>query len=194
MRPGAETNEVLDRKRLLGKLTDRNRRPRQSERRDNRVHTAAVRQTSVNVRLRLVAATPERCDDALNDRQHRGVVGKLAVGENQLATALDEDLVWSVDHDFTNRIIGQQLFKRPQPHRLIKDILLKPNWINAGRKLAVRHHLVDNLTDLRASRIFKRVLIHALNGQTLHIHALQQLPLNLLLDVLPHLAHRVYFS
>ena len=63
----AEADEVVDRVRRAGELSDRERRAVDRERRDDRVDTRAVLESRVDERRRLVDATSDAGDDALDD-------------------------------------------------------------------------------------------------------------------------------
>ena len=193
-RPRAEADKVLRRQRLLRKLSNRDRRPAERERRNDRIDTAAVRQARVHIRLRLVDAAPKRRHNALDHGHDARIVRELAVGEHQLSAALDVDLLRTVHHDFRDRFVRQQFLQRSEAHRLVEDVLLQTIRINPRRQLSVRNNLVDDAADLLPCRILQPLAVNALHGEPLHVHSLQEFLLNLRLDAAAKFAERIGIS
>ena len=84
-------NEIrsLMRVRVARELADRQRRPVQRERRDDRVDAAAVGQARVDHRRRLVDAAADLRDDLVDDPHDVRLVDEANVGALELAAALD---------------------------------------------------------------------------------------------------------
>ena len=82
-------DEVVDDHFPLGELADRERRPAHGERRDDRVHAAAVGEAGIHERLRAIDAAADVGDDPLDDRLDHGVGDEAAAGVLQVAVALD---------------------------------------------------------------------------------------------------------
>ena len=107
-RQGPEGDQVVHRVGVAGELPDRERRPAQRERRDDRVHTAAVWEAGVDHGRRLVDAASDLRHDLVDDAQQVCVVGERRRGLLELAVALDEDAVEVVDHDLRHGIVSEQ--------------------------------------------------------------------------------------
>ena len=84
-------------------LPDRDHRPDERQRRDDRVDAGAVGEAGVDHRRRLVHAATDRGDDPVDDPHDVVVVLEDDVRELELARALDVDLARAVDHDLRDR-------------------------------------------------------------------------------------------
>ena len=107
-RQRVERDQVVHRVRVARELPDRERRASERERRDDRVHSAAVRQARVDHRGRLVHSAPDLGDDLVDDPEEVGVVGERRVGPLDLARPLDEDPVEVVDHHLGHVVVPEQ--------------------------------------------------------------------------------------
>ena len=88
-----EADEVVDGERLGRELPDGDDRPDQRQRRDDRVDARAVGQAGVDPRAGLVDASAERGDDPVDDPEDVLVVQETRVDPQDLAGALDVDVV-----------------------------------------------------------------------------------------------------
>ncbi len=93
-------NEVVDDHLSLGKLPDRERWSTDGERRDHRVHAAAIRKPGIHERLRAVDAAAHIGNDPLNNRLDHGVRDEPSSRILQVAGPLDVNVLLIDDHDF----------------------------------------------------------------------------------------------
>ena len=148
-RGGAEADQVVDRVRRGGELSDGDDRADERQRRDDGVHARAIGQAGVDHRARLVDATADRGDDALDDLHHVLVVLERHVGELQLALALDVDLLRPVDHHLGEGLVAQERLERAEAQDLVGDLLEHADALGAreGEALLVGD-LAEELLDL----------------------------------------------
>ena len=125
-------------------LPDRDDRPDERQRRDDRVDAGAVGQAGVDHRRRLVDAATDRGDDPVDDPHDVVVVLEDDVRELELAGPLDVDLARAVDHDFRDRLVAQERLERPEADDLVGDLLEHPDALGAGQGEAF---LVDDLAE-----------------------------------------------
>jgi len=71
------------------------------------VHAGAVRQAGIHIGRGLIDAPPQGGHDALNDPHDVLVVLELHFGHDQLAAALNINLLRPVDHNFTDGLVFQ---------------------------------------------------------------------------------------
>ena len=115
-------DQVVDRVRVARELPDRQRRPAQRERRDDRVDAAAVGEARVDHRRGLVDAAADLRDDLVDDPQQVRVVDEGRVGALDLAVALDVDVVVAVDHDLGDGVVAQQRLERAVAEDVVGDL------------------------------------------------------------------------
>ena len=104
---GPEADHVLDREGRGREFPDGEHRPDQREGRDDGVHARAIGEARIHHRARLVDAAADRRDDALDDLHHVLVVLEGHVRELQATLTLDVDLLRTVDHDLSDRLVAQ---------------------------------------------------------------------------------------
>ena len=88
-----EVDEVLDRVRVLGELSDGHERSTDGQRVHDAVDAGAVGQTGVHHRVRLVDAPADLAHDLVDDAPQVGLVGELDLGLDELAAPLHVDVV-----------------------------------------------------------------------------------------------------
>ena len=125
-------------------LPDRDHRPDERQRRDDRVDAGAVGQAGVDHRRRLVDAAPDRGDDPVDDPHDVVVVLEDDVRQLELARSLDVDLARAVDHDLRDRLVAQERLQRAEADDLVGDLLEHPDALGAGQGEAL---LVDDLAE-----------------------------------------------
>ena len=121
-RDRAELDEVVHRVRVARELPDRERRPAERERRDDRVHTAPVREAGVDHRRGLVDATADLGDDLVDDAHDVRVVDERRVRRLELARALDVHLLGAVDHDLRHGVVAEERLERPVAEDVVGDV------------------------------------------------------------------------
>ena len=133
---------------FLRELPDRDDGPDERQRRDDRVDARAVGQAGVDPRARLVDAPSERGDDPVDDPQDMLVVQEVRVDPQDLAAALDVDLVRPVDHDLGDRVVVEERFQRAQAGDVGDGVLdeLQPFFPGDDVALA-REDPIDQLLD-----------------------------------------------
>ena len=146
----SQAHQVRERERVAGELSDRQRRPAQRERRDDRVDAAAVRQTGIHHRRRLVDASAHLRDDSVDDAEEMRVVEERCFRLLDHAAPLDEELVVAVDHDLRHRRVVQERLQRPVAEDVVRDLPLEPRtFARAERRLFGIQLLADELADAR---------------------------------------------
>ncbi len=140
----AEADQVLDRERGRGELPDGEHGTDQREGRDDGVHAGAIGQAGVDHRARLVDATADGRDDALDDLHHVLVVLEGDIGHLQPTLTLDVDLLRPVDHHFRDGLVSQERLERAEAQDLVGDLLEHPHPLGAGEGQAL---LVGNLAE-----------------------------------------------
>ncbi len=121
-RHAAVRHEAREFEHAPGELSNGKAGALETERRDDHVDAAAVRQSRVEHRARFVDAPPDRRRDALGDVKHLRVAAKLQIGQLQLAAPLDVDHARPVDQDVRYRRIAQQRVDRAEPDHLVDDV------------------------------------------------------------------------
>ncbi len=119
----ARSDDLFRREHLPAELPDRQARPVDRDRRDHHVHARSVLEPRVAHRLRLVDAAADRGDDAVDHAPEAVLVLECEVGELDPAPALDEDLLWPVDHDLADLRVTQQRLERPEADDLVEEDL-----------------------------------------------------------------------
>ena len=89
-------------------------------------------------------------------------------------------------------MISLTVSSAPEAHRLVENVVLETDGVNAVGKPPVGDDFVDDLANLLSRSVLKPLAVDALHGEALHVHAFQELLLNLLLDAAPEFAHRVW--
>src|SRR5690606_27041754 len=96
---------------------------------DYRVDTGAIGQTGVDERARLIDATPDPTDDAIDDAAQVRLVAELRVDRVDPALTLDVDAVRPVDHDLSDLGVPKEGLDRAMAEDLIRDFLRDPGSV-----------------------------------------------------------------
>ena len=131
---GAEPDQVIHFQRNLREFTDRNGRPHERKRRNDRIHTGTVLQTGIHHRGAFINAPAEGRYNALNRRNHLIIVRERHIRPVQLSLVFHINMVGAVHHDFRNGRHRNQLFQRSQPDRLVKQLPFDQFLGNAFRQ------------------------------------------------------------
>ena len=121
--PHAQPQEVLAPQALTTEAADRERRPIERDRRDRRVHAAAVGESQVHHRAGHVDPPADASGDALDDAADVILVLEAHVRALERAEALDVDPVGGVDQDVGHRGIGHQRRERPHAEGLLEQLV-----------------------------------------------------------------------
>ncbi len=117
-RDGAQPAVLLVGDPVPAELADGDRWAVQRQRRDDGVDAGtgsrSIDQATIDIGRGLVAAPANGRDDAVDHAQHVVVVLEGDVRFQQFAGALNPDAVWAVDHDFTDRRVGQERLYWPE--------------------------------------------------------------------------------
>ena len=108
----AEVDEVLDGVGVLGELADGQLGAVEGERRDDGVDTGAVGKSRVDHRAGLVHTPADLADDLVDRATQVRLVREGGAGLDELAAALDVDVVEGVDHDLGEVAVAQQRLQR----------------------------------------------------------------------------------
>ena len=111
---------------VLAKLSNRQARAVQRNRRDDRIDPAAIGHARVDHRRGLIEPSPQRRQNALHDPLDVVVVDKAQFALVQDAVALDKHPVRAIDQNFGDRRIAQQDFQRAKAGELVNDFLGQP--------------------------------------------------------------------
>ena len=122
----AEVDHVLEAEALARELADREQRPGQRERMDDRVDTRAVRQARVDHRRRLVDAPSDLGDHPVDDAAEVRVVREAHRRLVQPALTLDPDLARPVDHDLRDGVVREEALERPVAEDVVGDLRREP--------------------------------------------------------------------
>ena len=114
-----EADQVGHFQRVLGKLTNGERRPVDGQGRDDRVDARAVQQAGVAQGLGFVDAAADHGHDAVDDLAQVVVVLEPGRGQLQQARALHVDLIVTVDQDIVHRGVLDEGFQRSQADDLV---------------------------------------------------------------------------
>ncbi len=180
-RQRADRDEILGPQALGRKAADREQRSVDRQRRDDRVHTGAIRQARVDHRRAVVDAPADAAHDPVDDPHQMPIVLERRRQPVQFAAALDVDVLVGVDQDVANRGVPQQRLEWPQPEDFVDDV--PENRVALAH--AERHGLFGNQVEEQRPDV--RFGARALGRrQRLEVQAVEQLPVDvgLELDVL----------
>ena len=108
--------------------------------------------------LDLVDPPAERRDDPVDDPQHVLVVEEDAVDPQDLAAALDVDVLRPVDHDLGHGLVVEERLDRPEAPDLVEQLLDEPHPLVAGHGEALlRDHPVGDALDPAADLVGRRI-------------------------------------
>ena len=131
----AADQQVGDLQRPVAEAANRQHRPVQGQRRDDRVDAAAVGQAGIDHRRVLVDAAADAGHDPLDDLQQVLVVGEDGVRLLQAAEPLDIDLVRAVDQDVADVRVLHVRLERAEAERFGDQLLDQPLFVDR-RQLA----------------------------------------------------------
>ena len=117
-----EPDHVLEAEPVAGELPDRDERPGERERRDDRVDAAAVGEARVDHRRRLVDAAADLRHDLVQDPAQVRLVVEPDARLVELALALDPDVVGPVDHDLADGVVGEQPLERAVAEDVVGEV------------------------------------------------------------------------
>ena len=150
-RRGAEADQVLDRERPGGELADRDHRPDERERLDDRVDPRPVRQAGVHPRAHRVDPAAHRGDDPVDDPEHVLVAQERALDPLDLAVPLDVDVVGAVDHDLGDGLVPEERLQRPEAGEVVGQLLDEvPAFVTREHEPVRVDRPVDDRLDLGA--------------------------------------------
>ncbi len=149
----AGLDEVVEVHLVLRELPDREQRPGERQRRDDRVDAAAVGQARVDHRRGLVDAPADLRHDLVDDAPQVRLVGELDRRLVELAAALDPDVVRAVDHDLRHGVVGQHPLERAVAERVVEDLVDETLAVRARQAALLRHPLADLDGDAAPERL-----------------------------------------
>ena len=129
----AELDQVVDRQRVGGELSDGQRAAVDRQRRHDGVHAAAVGEAGVDHGGGLVDATADARDDLVDRAAQVRLVLELAVDLDQLALALEPDVQGAVDHDLRDVDVAEVGLQRAVAEDVVGDLLGDPLAVAAGQ-------------------------------------------------------------
>ena len=138
----AETLQLIESELVLLKLTNRQRRPVNRQRRRDHVDARAVEQTRVADRRRVVDAATHLADDALTDVHQLRIIPEANVGELNLTADLDVGFRRAVHHDVGDVITAEQRLQRTITEHVVANI------VEQLLLLGNRHHDILDRDDL----------------------------------------------
>ncbi len=172
-----EPDHVVDGDRLGRELADRDHGTDERQRLDDRVDARAVGQSGVDPRARLVDAATERGDDPVDDPEHVLVVEEDGVDAQDLAAALDVQVVRAVDHDLGHGLVGEQRLERAESAHLADELLHEPHPLGTRHRKAVGgDDPVDDALDLGPELLRLGVEQRGEDELDLVLHLLADLP------------------
>src|SRR5205823_10452282 len=109
-----EVQQVFELQRIAAESANGNRRPVQRQRRNDRVHAAAIGQTGIDHRTDFIDAAADLRHDTIDDLQEMRVVAELNGCPLHLAAALDIDVLRTVDQNIADRVVLKEELERSQ--------------------------------------------------------------------------------
>ncbi|MNJ33823.1 hypothetical protein D3C77_285130 [compost metagenome] len=165
---GAGGQQVGTLEHVLAEFTDRQARPVQRYRRDDRIDPATVGHARIDHRRRLIQAPPQRCKDALHHPLHMMGVDKAQVGLLQHAGPLDKHPVRAVDQNLGDAGVAQQHLQRTEAGQFIDNLLgqalhlvARQGQVQAGNVVT---HLLDHELRQGRPRAFQQIAPAVLDG------------------------------
>ena len=182
-RERAERDEVVDGVRILRELSDRHERPADRERVHDHVHAGAVGQARVDHGVRLVDTPADLAHDLVDDAAHVRLVDETHRGLLDAPRALDVDMRGTVDHDFGDAAVAQQLVDGSVTEDVVGHRLHELLPLGAReREPLLRERAVQLLVDLAAQVGFAHALVVEQRSQFVDDE---------LVHLLPHLLERL---
>ena len=163
---------------LFGKLTNRNGRALQRQRRHDYVNTAAIFQASIGQWRGLIDAAADLVYDSLRNLEQMRFVTELDRRELQLALLFNVSLLRAVDHDVGYVRIAKQLFQWTKAEQFIdKHLLQRKLLAPVQRDFEFGKHFQNDRTE------FFREFVLAECGRRFGINPFQQARQYLFLDL-----------
>src|SRR5262245_8540337 len=173
-----EIQQVLELQRIAAESTNGNRRAVQRQRRNDRVHAAAVGQTRIDHRADFIDATADLRHDAVDDLQQVRVVAKLNWRPLHLAAALDVDILRPVDQNIADRMVLEQHLQRPQAKGLVEHLLDQAlSLLSIEKRLFRIAQVLNNQADLAAEHVALQFT------NTIQVELIDQLVVNAALEL-----------
>ena len=165
---GLHRHQVGALEHVLAKFADRQARPVESNRRDDRVDPAAIGQARIDHRRRLIETPTEWRENALHHPFNVVRIDKAQVAQVQHAVAFDEHPVRAVDQNFGHRAVAQQHFQRAETGQLVDDFFGQAlHLITGNRQVQARDvfgDLVDDELREHLPRAFQQVFPRLFDG------------------------------
>ncbi|MNO92898.1 hypothetical protein D3C76_844840 [compost metagenome] len=165
---GLHGHQVSAVEHVLAEFSDRQARPVECNRRNDRVDPAAVRQARIDHRRRLIEPPAEGREDALDDALDMVRIDEPQVAQVQYTIALDEHAVRAVDQDFGDCRITQQHFQRAETCELVDDLFGQAlHLVARDRQVQARDvfgHFVDDELRQHLARAFEQVFPGLFDG------------------------------
>ena len=125
-------DQVVHRVRRRRELADGDDGADERERLDDRVDARAVGEARVDARARLVDPAAHRRDDPVDDAQDVLVVEERRVDAQDLAAALDVDVVGAVDHHLGDGLVVEERLDRAEARDVVDQLLDQPLALQRG--------------------------------------------------------------
>ncbi len=153
-REGLEVEQVFELERVGAEAANRNRGAVERQRRNDRVHTAAVRQAGIDHRADFVHAAADLRHDAVDDLHQVSVVAEHDAGFFHLAAAFDVDVLWAVDQDIADRMVLEQHLERAEAEGFIEHFLDEPVAFAAVEEVILGiAEVLDDQADFAAEHV-----------------------------------------
>ena len=130
-------NQVRGQQRTLGKPANGDQRPVQGDGTQNGVHPAAIGEASVDHGTRFINPATDAARDPLHDLDEVIVVAEGHLRRFESPATLDIHRFGAVSHDVLDRRIAKQRLERPQPQRLIDDLVDQSISLGPGDQIGV---------------------------------------------------------
>jgi hypothetical protein len=163
------------------------RAPVEGQRRDDRVHAAAVGEPGIHHRADFVHAAADLRHNAVDDLQQVGIVAEVDAGLFQAAAALHEDVLGAVDQNVADRAVLQEQLQRTEAEGLVQHLLDQPLALAAiEQRLFLVAQVLDDEANLLAEHVARQL---ADAGQ---VELIDELAVDLPLEVLELLLLRSF--
>ncbi|MCY1419731.1 hypothetical protein D9M71_353270 [compost metagenome] len=145
-RQRASLDQAVDVEQVHRKAADRDTRPVDGQRRDDRIDPRTVLEPGIDQRRGLIDPPAQAGNDAIYDVEKVLIVAKTHVGALQLAEPLDVHRVMAVDQNVGHRVVGQQRFQRAKAKHFVGDLL--DDQLATGRAHRRRMLIEQTLADI----------------------------------------------
>ena len=135
----------VQRDRLLGEFTNRDRGALEAERRNDDVHTRTVLETGVSQRRGLVNAAADLVHDTLGDLEKMLFIAELNRRDFELTLDFDVGLFRTVDHDIRNIRVLKQFLEGTKAEKFVDENLFQSKLLTAvERQFQLGQHFHDD--------------------------------------------------